>query len=56
MAASDQFDEMHTPDGSVREAYGGYQDWFAEQDGSFLKRKHRDAEDAFRRTGITFNV
>ena len=56
MAASDQFDEMHMPDGSVREAYGGYQDWFAEQDGSFLKRKHRDAEHAFRRTGITFNV
>ena len=56
MAASDQFDEMHLPDGTVREAYGGYQDWFAEQDGAFLKRKHRDAEQAFRRTGITFNV
>ena len=56
MAASDQFDEMHDADGNVRHAYSGYQEWFADQDGAFLKRKHRDAEQAFRRTGITFNV
>ena len=56
MAASDQFDEMHDADGNVRHAYSGYQEWFADQDSAFLKRKHRDAEQAFRRTGITFNV
>ena len=54
MAASDQFDEMHDADGNVRHAYSGYQEWFADQDSAFLKRKHRDAEQAFRRTGITF--
>ncbi|WP_133365776.1 circularly permuted type 2 ATP-grasp protein [Qipengyuania sediminis] len=50
------FDEMHGPDGTVRDAYRGYQDWLEEQDASFLRRKNRDAEAIFRRTGITFNV
>jgi uncharacterized circularly permuted ATP-grasp superfamily protein len=56
MAAGEFFDEMHKPDGGVRDAYTGYQAWYGEQEKSFLKRKHRDAETAFRRTGITFNV
>ncbi|UVI40667.1 circularly permuted type 2 ATP-grasp protein [Qipengyuania spongiae] len=50
------FDEMHASDGGVRDAYAGYQQWFAEQGSKYLSRKHRDAETQFRRTGITFNV
>lgn len=51
-----KFDEMYEPDGSVRSAYAGYNDWFTAQDANWLKRKHRDAETSFRKTGITFNV
>ena len=50
------FDEMHTAEGSVREAYRSYSEWFAEQDSKELKRKDAEADDSFRRTGITFNV
>jgi uncharacterized circularly permuted ATP-grasp superfamily protein len=50
------FDEMHEPDGGVRDAYRGYDGWRGEQDAAFLKRKNRDAETLFRRIGITFNV
>ena len=50
------FDEMRNGDGGVRPAYRSYCDWFEQQDNDLLKRKHRDAEDQFRRTGITFNV
>ncbi|MGB3166412.1 MAG: circularly permuted type 2 ATP-grasp protein [Alteraurantiacibacter sp.] len=58
MSASEQpnFDEMHAPDGSVREAYSGYQEWLAEQDDGWMRRKNFEAEGFFRRTGITFNV
>lgn len=51
-----KFDEMYGPDGGVRPAYTGYCDWFDAQDSKWLKRKHRDAETSFRKTGITFNV
>ncbi len=47
---------MHAADGSVRPAYGNYCRWLDEQDESWLKRKHCEAEAFFRRTGITFNV
>ena len=50
------FDEMRRPDGGVRDAYSGFGEWYDEQDAEALARKHADAEDAFRRTGITFNV
>ncbi|WBY16256.1 circularly permuted type 2 ATP-grasp protein [Erythrobacteraceae bacterium WH01K] len=50
------FDEMRNGDGGVKPAYRSYCDWFEQQDNDLLKRKHRDAEDQFRRTGITFNV
>ncbi|VVT11634.1 circularly permuted type 2 ATP-grasp protein [Erythrobacter sp. EC-HK427] len=50
------FDEMHAPDGSVRPAYRGYQQWLCEQEDGWMRRKHLEAEDFFRRTGITFNV
>ncbi|MXP28697.1 circularly permuted type 2 ATP-grasp protein [Porphyrobacter algicida] len=50
------FDEMHVGDGSIRDAYRDYHKWYSSKSAAFLKRKHRDAETSFRRTGITFNV
>lgn len=50
------FDEMLWPDGTPRAAYSAYHQWFAEQDQGHLKRKAREAEEFFRRTGITFAV
>ncbi|MXO93791.1 circularly permuted type 2 ATP-grasp protein [Erythrobacter arachoides] len=47
---------MHAPDGSVREAYEGYQQWLAAQDEGWMRSKNFEAESFFRRTGITFNV
>src|SRR6187431_2315489 len=50
------FDEMHTPDGGVRDAYGNYNQWLTDQDTAWMRRKGFEAESFFRRTGITFNV
>lgn len=50
------FDEMLNEDGTPRAAYAAYHKWFAEQDSTHLKQKARDAEEFFRRTGITFAV
>ena len=50
------FDEMRDDSGNVRPAYGAYTDWFDNQDTDWLRRKHKEAETQFRRTGITFNV
>lgn len=50
------FDEMLNEDGTPRAAYTAYHKWFSEQDGTHLKQKARDAEEFFRRTGITFAV
>ena len=46
MTASDQdkFDEMHMPDGSVREAYQGYNEWLEQQDQGWMRRKAFEAE------------
>lgn len=46
---------LEGPD-SVREPYDKYNDWFQGQDRKALRRKTREAEMVFRRTGITFNV
>jgi uncharacterized circularly permuted ATP-grasp superfamily protein len=51
-----QFDEMHAPDGTVREAYRDYRRWLSEQDEGWMRRQSGEAESFFRRTGITFNV
>ncbi|WP_114521874.1 circularly permuted type 2 ATP-grasp protein [Altererythrobacter sp. ZODW24] len=54
------FDEMYGTTepgkGEVRGAYGGYCEWLDEQEPEYLRRKQRDADSEFRRTGITFNV
>ena len=56
MSKTEFFDEMRRPEGGVREPYSAFGDWFDEQDPEALSRKNADAEEAFRRTGITFNV
>ena len=53
---STNFDEMHTSEGEVREAYIGYEGWLSEQDGGWMRGKASEAESFFRKTGITFNV
>ncbi|KWV90738.1 circularly permuted type 2 ATP-grasp protein [Erythrobacter sp. YT30] len=54
--SASNFDEMKQPDGGVRPAYADYCGWLDEQDAAWLKRKSSEADDSFRRTGITFNV
>ncbi len=50
------FDEMLGFDGQTRAPYREYDKLFASIDPARLKKKSQDAEDFFRRTGITFNV
>ncbi|UWQ18994.1 circularly permuted type 2 ATP-grasp protein [Jannaschia sp. M317] len=50
------FDEMRAADGKTRAAYAEFAHWFDEEDPARLRAKAREAEDAFRLTGITFNV
>jgi uncharacterized circularly permuted ATP-grasp superfamily protein len=50
------FDEMLLADGSPRDPYKKYFQWFAEQTHAHLEQKARDAENIFRKTGITFAV
>ena len=50
------FDEMLGFDGKTRSPYQEYDELFASIDPARLKKKSRDAEEFFRRTGITFNV
>ena len=52
----DFFDEMNGSGTSCRPPYAGYADWFERQGAQTLKKKSKDAEVFFRRTGITFNV
>ncbi len=56
MTSQNPFDEMTLADGSIREAYQTFADWFAAEDPTRLRAKAREAEDVFRLTGITFNV
>ena len=50
------FDEMFGTGETPRSPYQDYHEWFAGEDPARLRRKADDAERAFRRTGITFNV
>src|SRR6195952_1709761 len=47
---------MITAGESPREPYQKYSEWFTSQDRAHLINKHRDAENIFRKTGITFAV
>ncbi len=50
------FDEMLRADNSVRDPYSDFCSWYDAQDSGRLRTKARDAENFFRRTGITFAV
>ena len=50
------FDEMFDGEGKTRPAYAEYCRWYGEQPPELMRRKNREADDTFRRTGITFNV
>jgi uncharacterized circularly permuted ATP-grasp superfamily protein len=52
----DRYDEMFRPDGTVRPAYAEFLHWYEKQDPAWLRRKDKEAELVFRRSGITFNV
>jgi uncharacterized circularly permuted ATP-grasp superfamily protein len=53
---AENFDEMFDLTGQVRSGYADYCVWYDEQEVDLLRRKHKEAEASFRRTGITFNV
>ncbi len=53
---TDFFDEMYGKGETPRLPYSDYQQWYEKQDPARLRKKARDAETFFRRTGITFNV
>ncbi len=50
------FDEMHVAPGQVREHYGHYARWLAEQPDETMRARREEAEMIFRRVGITFAV
>ncbi|WP_084419423.1 circularly permuted type 2 ATP-grasp protein [Henriciella litoralis] len=50
------YDEMFGHGDTPRGPYEDYHRWFEGEDRSRLRRKAGEAEQAFRRTGITFNV
>lgn len=52
----DKFDEMTDSGGQTRAAYRDYCRWYEGQEPALLKRKNSEADESFRRTGITFNV
>jgi uncharacterized circularly permuted ATP-grasp superfamily protein len=56
MLAAKVFDEMHAVDGSVRQCYGEYSSWLADQSAELLGNKRAEADLVFRRVGITFAV
>lgn len=50
------FDELHAPDGGIREHYAPYQDWLARMPEGHIAQKRAEADSAFHRHGITFAV
>ncbi len=50
------FDEMNTPDASIRAHYQSYQRWLERQPDSVMQARRAEAEMIFRRVGITFAV
>ncbi len=50
------FDEMINADNAPRSPYENYNKWYSRQDRAHLIQKSKDAENIFRKTGITFAV
>ncbi|MDI3514009.1 MAG: hypothetical protein PWP40_1238 [Rhodocyclaceae bacterium] len=56
MTAAKPYDEMHAADGTVRAHYQPYADWLERTAHECIARKRKEADLAFHRVGITFNV
>ncbi len=56
MTAAKPYDEMHTADGAVRAHYRSYADWLEQMPRERIEQKRNEADVAFHRVGITFNV
>ena len=56
MQDSQTFNEMYAADQTVRPPYRKLQNWLQEQSPAALRRKQQEADDIFRRLGITFSV
>jgi uncharacterized circularly permuted ATP-grasp superfamily protein len=50
------YDEMHMPDGSIRQPYLTYEQWLQATSSERIAQKRTEAEIAFHRVGITFAV
>jgi len=50
------FNELQSDDGKAREPYEDYVKWMKSRDLDSLRDKSQEADEFFRRTGITFNV
>ncbi len=50
------YDEMYAASGEVRPHYRAYADWLKDMPRELIDRKRSEAEIAFHRVGITFNV
>ncbi len=50
------FDEMLGSDGTLRDSYAKYKEWFDSENIEDLKLKSDEAKEFFQRTGITFNL
>jgi uncharacterized circularly permuted ATP-grasp superfamily protein len=50
------FDEMHAPNGGVRDHYAAFQDWLSLMPQAHIAQKRAEADSAFHRYGITFAV
>ena len=56
MTAAKPYDEMHAADGTVCAHYRPYADWLEHTARDCIARKRKEADIAFHRVGITFNV
>ena len=54
--ATQPFDEMFVDPNTPRPAYGRYSEWLDGQNTNAMLKKSQEAEDLFRKTGITFAV
>jgi uncharacterized circularly permuted ATP-grasp superfamily protein len=56
MSTAKPFDEMRAADATVRAHYQPYADWLEQTPRECIARKRKEADVAFHRVGITFNV
>ncbi len=56
MAQRSIFNEMYVADGGVRTHYGSFEGWLAGQSEDLMRLKRTEADQVFRRVGITFAV